>query len=94
MDVIHGVLDDVHLGQLLESGGGWYPAAERLKALVDSENSVPLTRVPLHGLEVLWRGDDIAVDRVDGNQPLPRRHRSQAEAKAASSASLSASAVG
>ena len=69
MDVLHGLLDDVHLGELLVDRGSGHHATQRLKALVDRLDPVALPRVALHGAQVLGRGDGVAVHRVDGHGP-------------------------
>jgi hypothetical protein len=74
VDVLHGLLDNVHLGELPVRGGGGNRAPQRLKALVDGEDAVALARVSLHRLEVLGRGNGVAVHRVEGHQALAGRH--------------------
>ncbi len=80
MDVLHGLLDNVHLGELPVRGGGGNRAPQRLKALVDGEDAVALARVSLHGLEVLGRSNGVAVHRVEGHQPRAGRHYNRARA--------------
>ncbi len=74
MDVLHGLLDNVHLGELTVRGGGGNRTSQRLKALVDGEDAVALARVSLHGLEILGRGNGVAVHGVKGHQTLAGCH--------------------
>jgi hypothetical protein len=83
VDVLHGLLDNVHLGELPVRGGGGDHAPQRLKALVDGEDAVALARVSLHGLEVLGRSNGVAVHRVEGHQARAGRHCVRARAQTA-----------
>ncbi len=80
MDVLHGLLDNVDLGELPVRGGGGNRAPQRLKALVDGEDAVALARVSLHRLEVLGRGNGVAVHGVEGHQARAGRHYVHARA--------------
>ena len=74
MNVLHGVVDNVELGQLLVDGGAGHMLLQGLEGLVDGLDPVPLPGVPLDGLEVLLGLDCVAVHRVVGNQFTTRGH--------------------
>jgi hypothetical protein len=74
LDVLHGMLDDVHLGELPVRQGGRNRASQGIKALVDGEDTVALARVSLHSLEVLGRSNGVAVHRMQRHQLLSGSH--------------------
>ena len=74
VDVVHGVVDDVHLAQLLPSVSVWEMLSEDVKAAVDALYAVSLARVPFYCLDVLLGFDFIAVNRVHNHQLSARRH--------------------
>ena len=74
MNVLHGVVDNVELGQLLVDGGTGHMLFQDLEGLVDGLDPVSLPGVPLDGLEVLLGLDGVAVHRVVGNQFTSRGH--------------------
>jgi hypothetical protein len=74
VNVLQRMVDDVHLGHLLVDGGGGHAPAQVLKAGVDDLDSVPLTRVPFDGLQVLLGSDGVAMHRMNGNEPLAWGH--------------------
>ena len=78
-DVVHGLGEDVHLGHLLDAGGGGHVLPQGLEAPVDGLHAVPLPLVPLDGLEVLLRLDGVPVDGVDSDQFGAWRHGERCE---------------
>ena len=67
LDVVHGLVEDVHFRHFLDHGSGGYVSPENLKASVNSLHSVPLSLVPLDGLEVLGRLDSVSVYGMYGH---------------------------
>ena len=64
LDVVHGLVENVHFRHFLHHGGGGNVSSEDLKSSVDSLHSVSLSLVPLDRLQVLRRLDGVAVDRM------------------------------
>ena len=67
LDVVHGLVQNVHFRHFLDQGGGGNVSSEDLKASVDSLHSVSLSLIPLDGLQVLRRLDSVAVDGMYGH---------------------------
>ena len=67
LDVVHGLVENVHFRHFLHHGGGGNVSSEDLKASVDSLHSVSLSLIPLGSLEVLRRLDSVAVDGMYGH---------------------------
>ena len=68
VNVLQGVVDDVHLGHLLVDCRRGHTPPQVLKAGVDRLHPVPLPGVPLDCLEILLGCDGIPMHRVNGNQ--------------------------
>ena len=67
LDVVHGLVENVHFGHFLHHGSGGNVSSEDLEPSVDSLHSVPLSLIPLDCLQVLRRLDSVAVDGVYGD---------------------------
>ena len=67
LDVVHGLVEDVHFRHFLHHGCGWNVSSEDLEASVDSLHSVSLPLIPLDCLQVLWRLDSVAVYGMYGH---------------------------
>ena len=68
LDVLDCVAEDGDLGQLLDGAGAGDVAFEDVEPVVDGLDPVALPGVAPGHLDVLGRGDGVAVDRVDGHQ--------------------------
>ena len=67
LDVVHGLVEDVHFRHFLHHGCGGNVSSEDLEASVDSLHSVSLPLIPLDCLQVLWRLDSVAVYGMYGH---------------------------
>ena len=67
LDVVHGLVQNVHFRHFLDQGGGGNVSSEDLEPSVDRLHSVSLSLIPLDGLQVLRRFDSVAVDGMDGH---------------------------
>ena len=74
LDVVHRVAEDVHLAHLLHAGCSRYVPLEHVKSVIDALDAIALTGVPPRHLDVLRRGDCIAMHWMEGHQPCPRFH--------------------
>ena len=67
LDVVHGLVEDVHFRHFLHHGCGGDVSSEDLKPSVDSLHSVSLSLIPLDCLQVLGRLDGVPVDGMYGH---------------------------
>ena len=74
LDILHRLVEDVHFGHFLDHGSSWHMSPQGLEASIDRLDSVPLSLVPLDGLDVLLRLDGVAVYGMNGHELGPGRH--------------------
>ena len=67
LDILHGLVENVHFGHFLDHGSSGHMSPQGLEASVDRLDSVPLSLVPLDSLDVLLGLDGVAVYGMDGH---------------------------
>ena len=67
LDVVDGMAEDGHLGDLLDGSCRGDGPLELLESVVDGLDPVALPGVATGDLDVLGRGDGVAVHRVDSH---------------------------
>jgi len=75
-DIVHGMAEDVDLGELLVGGGRGDVLAEDLKSAVDCLHSLPLSGISLGGLEIFCWLDGVAMDGMKSHQLRTGTHGS------------------
>ena len=68
LDVLHGLVQDPHLGNLLDGRGGGHVLPKRLKAVVDRLDPPPLPLISLDSFQVLRWFNFVSMNWVEGHK--------------------------
>ena len=74
LDVVHRLRQNTHFRQFLDLTSGGNMLSQSLKPFIDCLHPLPLSIVPLDGLQFLLRFYLVAVDGVEGHQLSFRSH--------------------
>ena len=68
LDVLHGLVQDPDLGHLLDGGGSGHVLPQRLEAIVDHLDPLPLPLISLDSFQILRRFYLVAMNWVESHK--------------------------